>query len=136
MAYSTNKLATVAECDKVLDLAKREKAVLDYKLTGLAIDTDENQRSNAQLTADLLSVNAQVTAFKAAFDSLPEGAEKTEMGSKLRKLNDRKENLEERAAKVGTTGLLLTEMERGMLEKQVEELGVFIAAVTARKAAL
>jgi hypothetical protein len=136
MAYSTNKLATVAECDKVLDLAKREKAVLDYKLTGLAIDTDENQRSNAQLTADLLSVNAQVTAFKAAFDSLPEGAEKTEMGSKLRKLNDRKENLEERAAKVGTTGLLLTEMERGMLEKQAEELGVFIAAVTARKAAL
>ena len=136
MAYSTNKLTTVAECDKVLDLAKREKAVLDYKLTGLAIDTDENQRSNAQLTADLLSVNAQVTAFKAAFDSLPEGAEKTEMGSKLRKLNDRKENLEERAAKVGTTGLLLTEMERGMLEKQVEELGVFIAAVTARKAAL
>jgi len=136
MAYSTNKLTTVAECDKVLDLAKREKAVLDYKLTGLVIDTDENQRSNAQLTADLLSVNAQVTAFKAAFDSLPEGAEKTEMGSKLRKLNDRKENLEERAAKVGTTGLLLTEMERGMLEKQVEELGVFIAAVTARKAAL
>jgi hypothetical protein len=136
MAYSTNKLTTVAECDKVLDLAKREKAVLDYKLTGLAIDTDENQRSNAQLTADLLSVNAQVTAFKAAFDSLPEGAEKTEMGSKLRKLNDRKENLEERAAKVGTTGLLLTEMERGMLEKQAEELGVFIAAVTARKAAL
>ena len=136
MAYSTNKLATVAECDKVLDLAKREKAVLDYKLTGLAIDTDENQRSNAQLTADLLSVNAQVTAFKAAFDCLPEGAEKTEMGSKLRKLNDRKENLEERAAKVGTTGLLLTEMERGMLEKQAEELGVFIAAVTARKAAL
>jgi hypothetical protein len=58
------------------------------------------------------------------------------LASRIRRLNDRKENLEERISKSGSTGLLLSQMQRGMTEKQVEELTVFIAAVNTRKAAL
>lgn len=99
-------------------------------------DSDASLRSTTQAQADLHSVNAQVTGFQAAFDALPDGPEKTKMGSKLRRLNDRKENLEERLGNAGNTGLLPLQMQRGLAEKQVEELNTFIAGVEARKAAL
>ena len=58
------------------------------------------------------------------------------MGNKLRRLDDRKANLEERLSKTGSTGLLLTELQRAMTEKQVAEITDFISAIETRKAAL
>jgi hypothetical protein len=77
-----------------------------------------------------------MTAFTAAFDALPEGEEKTKMASRIRRLNDRKENLEERLCNTGNTGLLLIEMRKGLAEKQVEAPDNFIATVQVRKTAL
>jgi hypothetical protein len=136
MNYSVSKLATTADCDLVLDRAAIEKAEMEHKLSGLVLETNGNDRSLSQVRANLASVNAQITGFEAARDALPEGPEKVLMNSKIRKLNDRKENLEERLSQSGSTGLLLTEMERGIIEKHVTELDTFITAVTTRKAAL
>jgi hypothetical protein len=76
-----------------------------------------------------------MTAFTAAFDALPEGEEKAMMASRIRRLNDRKENLEERLCNTCNKGLLI-EMHKGLAEMQVEALGSFIVGVEARKAAL
>lgn len=136
MVYSTTKLQTVAECDTVLNRSNLEKAELEHRLGGIVLETNRNDGSLAQAQADLLSVNAQITGFTAAFNSLPEGPEKDDMQSKIRRLNDRKDNLEERLSKTGSVGLLMTEMHRGLIEKQVAEITAFITAVEARKAAL
>ena len=69
-------------------------------------------------------------------EALPDGEAKENMRNKLRRLNDPKENLEERIGKSGNMGLLLMQMQRGLAEKQVAELDAFIAGVTARKTAL
>lgn len=136
MNYSTAKLATIADCDLVLNRCKLEKATLEHRLGGIVLENDRSDGTLAAAQASLLSANAQITGFTAAFDSLPLGPEKTEMGNKLRKLNDQKENLEERLGKSGTTGLLLSEMHRGRMEAELAELVIFVAAIEARKAAL
>jgi predicted nucleic acid-binding Zn-ribbon protein len=129
-------LATVAECDILLDRANLEKEELVHDAGGYKLDTTATARSVAQAQADLTSVNVQITAFTAALEALPDGDEKTKMASRIRRLNDRKENLEERVSNTGNTGLLLIEMRKGLADKQVEELNSFIAGVEARKAAL
>ena len=115
MNYSVSKLATTADCDLVLDRAAIEKAEMEHKLSGLVLETNGTDRSLSQVRANLASVTAQITGFEAARDALPEGPEKVLMNSKIRKLNDRKENLEERLSQTGSTGLLLTEMQRGVM---------------------
>ncbi|MES2649246.1 MAG: hypothetical protein V4717_20375 [Bacteroidota bacterium] len=136
MDYSTAKLATAADCDFVIDRTSQDKAVLQHKLGGLVIETSGNERSLATVKANLISVNAQITGFSAAMAELPEGPDKADLVNKIRKLNDRKENLEESLAKTGSTGLLLTQLQRGMLEKQVAEIDLFVTAVETRKAAI
>lgn len=136
MAYSFDKLATVAECDLLLDRANQEKAELTYDVTGFQLDTASTAKSVAQAQADLASVNVQITAFTAALEALPEGEEKTKMAGRIRRLNDRKDNLEERLANTGNSGLLMMEMRKALAEAQVAALNTFIAGVEARKAAL
>jgi len=58
------------------------------------------------------------------------------MRNKLRRLNDRKDNLEERLANTGNSGLLMMEMRKALAEAQVAALNTFIAGVEARKASL
>ena len=55
---------------------------------------------------------------------------------KIRRLNDRKDNLNERIAKSGNSGLLLVQLRKGLAEAQVGELDAFITGVTARKVAI
>ncbi len=126
-----NKKVRKAECDRVLDRANQEKAVLSHDAQGMALDTNSTERSTQQAQADLISVNVQITAFTAALDALPDGEEKESMRSKIRRLNDRKENLEERIGKSGNSGLLLMQMQRSLAEKQVKELNTFIKDVEA-----
>jgi predicted nucleic acid-binding Zn-ribbon protein len=136
MAYTFDKLTTTAECDRLLDRANQEKSELEHEATGYQLDTTATERTTAQAQSDLTSVNAQITAFTAALAALPDGPEKDAMASKIRRLNDRKDNLEERLAKSGSAGLLLMQLRKGIAEAQLAELNTFITGVTARKAAL
>jgi predicted nucleic acid-binding Zn-ribbon protein len=136
MAYSYDKLATIAECDLLLDRANHEKAELTHEVSGFELDSASTAKSVAQSQSDLTSVNIQITAFTAALNALPEGDEKTKMAGRIRRLNDRKENLEEKLTNSGNSGLLLMEMRKEMAEVQITALNTFITGVEARKAAL
>jgi len=48
---------------------------------------------------------------------LPDGEAKENMRNKLRRLNDRKENIEERISKSGNMGLLMMEMRQYFINK-------------------
>ena len=136
MAYSYDKLATIAECDLLLDRANQEKAELTHEVSGFELDSASTAKSVAQAQADLTSVNIQITAFTAALNALPEGDEKTKMAGRIRRLNDRKENLEEKLTNSGNSGLLLMEMRKEVAEAQIAALNTFITGLEARKAAL
>jgi hypothetical protein len=67
---------------------------------------------------------------------MPEGAAKVEQVSKLRRLNDRKDNLEDRLRKSGNAALLDTQLEAGLLDAQITLIDTYVADVTAHKATL
>ena len=68
--------------------------------------------------------------------TLPESPAKQEALNRQKKLEYRQFLLTDRKEDYGSVALLEKEMELGQLEKQLEEVDAFIAAVTARKAAL
>jgi hypothetical protein len=68
--------------------------------------------------------------------SLPEGSAKDDAQAKLKKLQYRQFLLTERKENYGIMALMEKEMDLGMLEKQLAELGVFQTAVTTHKATL
>lgn len=136
MSYSTSKLKTIAECDESVKLATTRKDDLQFEQTVLGRGLSSQEKAAALTNASLISVNAEMAGTRAAIDAMPDGDAKTTMVNKLRRLNDRKENLEERLLKGGTVALLDTELDAGLLNKQVTEIDTFIAEVKARKAAL
>jgi predicted nucleic acid-binding Zn-ribbon protein len=118
------------------DRANLEKTELNHEATGYTLDTNASERSVTQANADLTSVTAQITAFTAALEALPDGEEKENMRGKIRRLNDRKDNLNERIAKSGNSGLLLVQLRKGLADAQVAALDAFITGVNARKTAI
>lgn len=136
MSYTTSKLQTEAECDKAIELANGRKEELIFDQTVSGRDLTDQEKSTAQTTASLVSTNAQITGTPAAIAVMPDGDAKLDLQSKLRRLNDRKENLEERLQKTGAAALLDTELNAALLAAQVVEIDNYIGAVTTRKGEL
>lgn len=59
-----------------------------------------------------------------------------EQTSKLRKLNDRKDNLEERLQKGGNATLQDAQLEADLLDTQISLIDTYVADVKAHKATL
>jgi len=136
MNFSVMKLSTAAECDQATSTANE-------RLAELLFDQTLNQRAlsgQGKITdstnASLLSTTAEITGTEAAIAAMPEGKGKTDLQNKLRRLNDKKENLLERMQKSGAAALLDTELEGALLEAQIAQVNLFITAVAERKAAL
>ena len=73
---------------------------------------------------------------KAALADVPEGKDKVKLTDQLRRLNDKKCNLEARLRDAGSAALPDTELDAGLLQAQVAEIEAYIAEMEARKAAL
>jgi hypothetical protein len=136
MAYNVNLLTTEAECDQLISMSNDTKSDFQFAQTNLTKRNNDRLRSSAKLTATLATVSAQITAFTAARNAMPDGPDKDAMNSRLRRLNDRMENLEESRNKAGAVSLLDNELERKMIDAQITEIDDFLVAVTARKEAI
>jgi hypothetical protein len=136
MSYSVLKLNTVAECDQASQMATERKNdyLFDQTVTQRALGGQE--KSTSLTNANLLSTIAEITGTEAAIAATPNGDAKDNLVNKLRRLNDRKDNLNERLQKGGSAALLDTELDAGLLKAQLAEIDVFLAAVLARKAEL
>lgn len=136
MAYNVNLLTTVAECDQLINTANDTKSDLQFAQTNLTKRNNDRLRSSAKLTSTLATVGAQITAFTSARDAMPAGPDKDAMISRLRRLNDRMENLEESRNKAGAVALIDNELERSMIDGQIAVINDFLVAVTTRKEAI
>lgn len=136
MAFNTAKLKTKAECDQALTLASERKYKLDHDLTNVNYDVTNKSKVASRTNASLASVKAQMTGAEAGMAVMEDGPEKTEEQNKLRKLNDRKENLEEVLTKGGNAMVLDMELEQALLQMRINTVNNYVAEVTARKTEL
>ncbi len=136
MSYSLDKLKTIAECNAAVDLALARKENLLFEQTLQGKELRSLKKNAAQNKASLIAVKAQITGASAGITELPEGPDKKEMQSDLRRLNNRKDNLIERIEKGGSPALLDTELDGALLVIQVEAIDAYITAITAHRATL
>jgi hypothetical protein len=137
MAYSTEKLLTSAECDQALDLAAQRKDDLQFEQTVQGRTLNNQSESVALANAKLVAVKAEITGQEAALATLPEGHPNRKVTeSKIRRLNDQKDNLEERLESGGNAALLDDELDAGLTRAQIAEIDAYIAEVNTRKTAL
>ncbi len=136
MSYGVSKLTTTADCDQAIASATTRKNNLLFEQTVGTKNMTDQATLVAQVTASLISVKAEITGAEAAIAGLPDGKDKENYVSKLRRLNDRKDNLEDRLKKGGSASLLETELDNTLLGLQITEIDNYVAAVIAQKATL
>ena len=136
MSYQVSQLTTVAECDQLIQMANDAKGDLQFAEVSLTRRNNGRMRTATRLAATLATVEAQIAAFTAARDAMPDGPDKDSISSRLRRLNDRMENLEESRSRSGAVALLDTDFDRAMITAQLAEVNNFIAAIEARKTVL
>ncbi|UOQ99512.1 hypothetical protein MUN81_08475 [Hymenobacter sp. 5317J-9] len=137
MAFDLNLLTTKAECDTVLaDLA----AELDtYQHRDSALDYADRQatRTKDDVTARLAGVEAEIAAYTAILATPNLTATlRTQNESKLRRANDRRDNLTERGQSRAGAAAFLASIDADQIAAQVAILSDAQAQVTTRKAAL
>ncbi len=136
MSYNVSQLTTVAECDQLIQSANDIKEDLQFGEVSITRRNNSRLRTATRLAATLATVVAQIDAFTAARDAMPAGPDKDSLNSKLRRLNDRMENLEESRSRAGAVALLDSEMEKAMIAAQIGVVNDFVTVVEERQAIL
>ena len=136
MNYSTSKLQSVIECDQAIALATERKTELIFDQTVQGHTLGSQEKSAELANANLISTNAQIVGAEAAIAVTADGPLKNVLIGKLRRLNDRKENLTERMQKGGNIALLDTELDATLIASQLVEIDTYIAVINTRKSSL
>ncbi len=136
MAYSVNGITQAADCDVLLTWAQKEKADLSFKKLSEDRLTTKFGTSSVEVQAILQGVDAELAALNTVIAALPEGPTKVDETKRKVKLEYKKFLLENRKESYGAVVLLQKELDLERLNKELDEVEVFIAAITARKATL
>ncbi len=136
MAYSVNKITTVADCDLVLAWAAKEKADLEFKKLSEERMTTNYSITAIEIDAELQSVNTEIDATTTIIATLPEGQSKEDAVKKKVKLEYKKFLLETRKESYGVVALLEKELDLAQVTQSLTEIDAFTAAINARKALL
>jgi hypothetical protein len=134
--YSIQKLTQVSDCDVLLSWAQREKEDLELKKLNEIKLTKNYSDTSISIETELNSVTVQINTIDSILASLPEGAIKNDNLKKKKRLEYKKFLLEDRKVNYGVVALLEKEADVQRIVKELEELEVFIAAVTQKKATL
>jgi hypothetical protein len=136
MAYSVNKITTVADCDLLLAWAAKEKADLNFKKLSEERLTTNYSTATIEIEAELQSVVAEIAATQTIITALPAGNSREEAVKKKVKLEYKKFLLENRKESYGVVALLEKELDLTTVTANLAEMDVFITAINTRKAAL
>ncbi|MBT9395124.1 hypothetical protein KLP40_18295 [Hymenobacter sp. NST-14] len=99
MPLELSMLTTRAECDEVLDDLNAELDGYQQRTSNLEFADRRADRTQADISGQLAGVNAEIAAYTAILaspDLTP--ALRRQNQSKLRKANDRKDNLNDRGS--------------------------------------
>ncbi len=136
MNYSVQNLTLVADCNVLLALAAKERADLDFKRLSDERMTVKFTQTSQEIDAELQGVIAEIAATESIIAMLPEGKSKDDAEDKKTRLEYRKFVLETRKESYGTVALLEKEMDLARVNREIEEVDTFIAAVQEKKATL
>ena len=134
--YSVTNLTTIADCDVLLTMANKEKADLAFKKLSEERLVTNYSTTSIEIDAVLQGVLAEISAVDTIIATLPEGATKENEEKRKVRLEYKKFLLENRKESYGAVALLEKELDLERVNKQLDEVNLFIDAVTAHKATL
>ena len=134
--YSVTNLTTIADCDVLLNMANKEKADLAFKKLSEERLVTNYSTTSIEIDAVLQGVVAEIAAVDSILAVLPEGSTKDSEEKRKVRLEYKKFLLENRKESYGAVALLEKELDLERVNKQLDEVNLFIDAVTAHKATL
>ena len=135
MAFSTNLLTTVAQCDALLAAKQRERTGLVNRLNNLVFQL-ENWDDATSAQAELTTTQALIAGLTPIVAALAEGDDKRRNQNMLNRYETRANNLTGKIENYGVVALLEKEQDRDTLTASLAVLDALVAAVTTRRAAL
>lgn len=136
MPYTVASLTSAADCDLMLTMAGKQKSDLSFRKLSLERQQTHYAENAVELESELAIANAEAAALDSVIATLPEGDIKDENVTRRKRLELKQFLLNEKKDNFGGVALLDKEHDLALVSRQVEEIDVFIAAVTARKAVL
>ncbi len=134
--YSVTNLTTIADCDVLLTMANKEKADLAFKKLSEERLVTNYSTASVEIDAVLQGVIAEIAAVDSILAVLPNGPTKDSEEKRKVRLEYKKFLLENRKESYGAVALLEKELDLERVNKQLDEVNLFIDAVTAHKATL
>ena len=134
--YSVTNLTTIADCDVLLNIANKEKADLAFKKLSEERLVTNYSTTSVEIDAVLQGVIAEIAAVDSILAVLPNGPTKDSEEKRKVRLEYKKFLLENRKESYGAVALLEKELDLERVNKQLDEVNLFIDAVTAHKATL
>jgi len=136
MAYSVAAITKKADCDVLINDAKKEKNDLEFRKLALQRQQTSYTENSVELEAELTQVNGELAAYDTIIAGLPDGELKTEQIKKKKKAELKQFLLTDKQHDYGVVALLAKELDLARLEKDIEATDNFIAAIEAHKATL
>ncbi len=134
--YSVTNLTTIADCDVLLTVANKEKADLVFKKLSEERLVTNYSTTSIEIDAVLQGVVAEIAAVDSILAVLPEGSTKDSEEKRKVRLEYKKFLLENRKESYGAVALLEKELDLERVNKQLDEVNLFINTITAHKATL
>ena len=134
--YTVSNLTTIADCDVLLTMANKEKADLVFKKLSEERLVTNYSTASVEIDAVLQGVIAEIAAVDSILAVLPNGPTKDSEEKRKVRLEYKKFLLENRKESYGAVALLEKELDLERVNKQLDEVNLFIDAVTAHKATL
>ena len=134
--YSVTNLTTIADCDVLLTMANKEKADLAFKKLSEERLVTNYSTTSVEIDAVLQGVIAEIAAVDSILAVLPNGPTKDSEEKRKVRLEYKKFLLENRKESYGAVALLEKELDLERVNKQLDEVNLFIDAVTAHKVTL
>lgn len=134
--YTVSNLTTIADCDVLLNMANKEKADLAFKKLSEERLVTNYSITSVEIDAVLQGVIAEIAVVDSILAVLPNGPTKDSEEKRKVRLEYKKFLLENRKESYGAVALLEKELDLERVNKQLDEVNLFIDAVTAHKATL
>lgn len=136
MMYSLSTIKTIADCDILLNIAKREKSDLEYRKITLDRRQTDSSENSVDLESEFQLTTAEITALKLIIPNLPEGATKKYNASKLVKLEHKLFLLTERKGTQGALAVVDAQFDIARIEGELAATEDYLQVLEARKAEL
>jgi len=137
MALNLSLLTTHAECDEASESLAAELDTYQQRDSNISFADRQADRSSTTVSAQLAGVSAEIAGLEAMLATPGlSAAQQRSTSSKLRRANDRRDNLTERGqARTGATAFL-ADVDAAQVAAQVQVLTSAQAAVKAHRATL